>query len=372
MSLYIGLISGTSMDGVDAALVGFDGNKINVVGTLTTAYPKSLHTQLTGAVQPDARLSLHEFAELDITVGRCFANAALALLKETGTSPSDVLAIGSHGQTLRHSPDTDPPYSIQIGDPATIATRCSITTVADFRALDLAAGGQGAPLVPAFHDAYFRHPTENTVVINIGGIANITVLPSDPDAAIQGFDTGPGNCLLDEWIWRERRLPYDDRGDWAASGQVSKALLAALMADEYIQRPPVKSTGREYFNLAFLIKVLAALGSPDMAAKDVQASLVEYTVASITHGIEQTRVTPDRILVCGGGARNATLMQRLRDSLPRSELYSTAALNIDPDVIEALAFAWLAKQRLEMQAVRLTTGRGERKRILGAVYQPSV
>jgi anhydro-N-acetylmuramic acid kinase len=270
---------------------------------------------------------------------------------------------------LRHSPDSDPPYSIQIGDPATIAAHCSITTVADFRALDIAAGGQGAPLVPPFHEAYFRDKKENTVVINIGGIANITVLPAQPSNAMQGFDTGPGNCLLDEWIRQRRNEPYDDGGRWAGSGHVSKKLLDALIADEYVQRQPVKSTGREYFNLAFLTDVLSNTGLSGLAPEDVQATLASYTVASITHGIQQTGVSPDRVLVCGGGAKNEIVMQGLRKALPRSNVQSTKALNIDPDLIEALAFAWLAKQRLEMKPVRLTTG-SDRPRILGAVYEP--
>ncbi|MDP6183296.1 MAG: anhydro-N-acetylmuramic acid kinase [Gammaproteobacteria bacterium] len=372
MNLYIGLMSGTSMDGVDAALVSFDSENIVVVGSLTVPYSETVLTELMRAVEPDTRLSLHEFASLDIEVGRCFARAAMKLISETETSPKDVIAIGSHGQTLRHSPNTDPPYSVQIGDPATVAMRCSITTVADFRSLDLAAGGQGAPLVPAFHEAYLRHDEENTVVINVGGIANITVLPAKPSNTIEGFDTGPGNCLLDEWASQKIGEPYDEGGRWAASGQVSQILLKALMADDYIQRAPAKSTGREHFNLSFLTDVLAKLPLPQLAAEDIQATLTEYTAAAIAEGVEQTHVKPDRALVCGGGAKNETLMRRLRDVLPCSTVQSTDAVGMDADLIEAMAFAWLARQRLDMETVRLSTGSAGGSAILGAVYEPSV
>ena len=354
MSLYIGLMSGTSMDGVDAALVSFNRNEITIVGALTAPYPKSLRAELARAVEPDTRLTLHEIATLDINVGRWFARAAMDVLDATDTPSKDVAAIGSHGQTLRHSPETDPPYSIQIGDPATIAARCSITTVADFRTLDLASGGQGAPLVPAFHAAYFRDEQTNTVVVNIGGIANITVLPAELSAMVEGFDTGPGNCLLDGWIAQELGQAFDDGGRWGASGTVSEILLNALMADDYIQRAPPKSTGREYFNLTLLTDVLTKIGPIDLSGADIQATLAAFTAASITRAIEQTGIQPKCVYVCGGGAANELLMRLLDDAMPHFRVQSTAALNIDPDTIEALAFAWLAKQRIEMMPVQLT------------------
>lgn len=371
MSLYIGLMSGTSMDGVDAALVSFDDHQLSVVHALTSTYPAPLRAQLAAVVQPDARVTLHELATLNVTVGRCFARAALDLLHAANVLPGEVTAIGSHGQTLRHSPDTDPPYTMQIGEPATIATRCSISTVADFRALDIAAGGQGAPLVPAFHDAYFRADKATTVVVNIGGIANITVLPAKPSEAMDGFDTGPGNCLMDAWISQERGQNYDDGGNWAATGHVLPGLLAALMADKYIRRPPPKSTGSEYFNAVFVMDVLSALGGSRPAPEDVQASLTEFTASSIASAIEQANAHPARVLVCGGGAKNLDLLQRLGDRLPAAAVQTTAALGLDPDVVEAAAFAWLAKQRVEMKPVRLTTGPLQTARLLGSVYEPS-
>lgn len=361
------------MDGVDAALVSFDDGKINVLGTATMPYSESLRERLLRAIRPDCLLSLHELASLNVSVGRYFADAAQELLDQTNTHSTDVVAIGSHGQTLRHSPNSDPPYSVQIGDPATIATRCAITTVADFRALDIAAGGQGAPLVPAFHAANFRDRHESRVVINIGGIANITALPAAPSDAIEGFDTGPGNCLLDDWIGHHLKRPYDENGHWAASGRVSESLLNYLMRDEFIQRPSPKSTGREYFNLGIITNALAQTGTVNLAAEDVQATLAQFTVASIKEGIARSLVTPDRILICGGGVKNGYLMTKLIESLPNSEIESTAALNIDPDAIEALAFAWMAMRRIESKPVRITTddSKPARMRMLGAVYKPS-
>jgi anhydro-N-acetylmuramic acid kinase len=370
MSLYIGLMSGTSMDGVDVSLVKIDDRNIEVIRSSTIAYPHELRTQLAHAIAPATRLSLHEFGSLNISIGRVFAQAAHEILDQTNTHHSDVDAIGSHGQTLRHSPDSDPPYSIQLGDPATIATRTLITTVADFRALDIAAGGQGAPLVPAFHDAWFREDSKNTVVVNIGGIANITVLSSQTSAAITGYDTGPGNCLLDEWIADVCQRPFDKDGNWAASGNVHAGLLAQLIADPYIQRTEPKSTGREYFNLEFLKQIIQETGTCDLPKEDVQATLLEFTVASIARAIEESCAHPDDVFVCGGGVNNAAMMSRLREFLPASRLSSTAMRDIDPDAIEAVAFAWLARQRLNLESVPVTTGPGATARILGAVYVP--
>ena len=371
MGLYIGLISGTSMDGVDAALVDLDGHAISLLESSTTAYPDALRRQLGEAIKPGARLSVHEFGTLNVTVGRIFADAALQILERSKINSADIVAIGSHGQTLRHSAETDPPYSIQIGDPASIASRTSITTVADFRSLDIAAGGQGAPLVPAFHNAWFRSNGGNTVVVNIGGIANITVLPAAADAPIQGFDTGPGNCLSDDWISHHHGVAFDEAGKWAASGNVSEHLLARLMADKFIRRAPPKSTGREDFNLKFLMEILDETQTRNLKPEDVQATLLEFTVSSIVRGIQHSSLTPKHVYVCGGGVENLTLMNRMHAHLPVSDLASTAARNIDPHAIEAMAFAWLAHQRLDVKPVSMTTTHSASERILGAVYLPT-
>lgn len=371
MSLYVGLISGTSMDGIDAALVSFDGNALQVIDTSTSTYPAQLRAQLLNAIQPDHVLSLHDFGHLHVTVGACFAQATNELLARNKIAKESVSAIGSHGQTLRHSPDSDPPYTIQIGDPATIATNCSIETIADFRSLDVAAGGEGAPLVPPFHEAYLRDTNLDTVVVNIGGISNVTILPADPAAPISGFDTGPGNCLLDEWIFRHRAERFDDDGAWASSGSVSLPLLNHLLSDEYVQRPGTKSTGREYFNLAFLDAILADRDFTSLAPADVQASLVSFTAACIGKGIEDCGVDPARVLVCGGGAKNSQLMARLATLFPQAMVDSTDAVGLDPDMIEALAFAWLAHQRHNLRPVTLTTNDTRRPaQFLGAIYLP--
>ena len=254
--LFLGLISGTSMDVIDAALVDIDGDRIDTIGSLTTAYPASLRHRLFAAILPKTRLSVHEFATLDIEVGQAFAFSASALLAAAHIPAARVIAIGSHGQTLRHAPLAAVPYSMQIGSAATIAARLGITTVADFRALDIAYGGHGAPLVPAFHAWTMGSRTANRAVVNIGGIANITLLPAATNAPLIGYDTGPGNCLMDAWCALKRAQAYDLDGRWAASGTPIPALLAALLADPYYLAPPPKSSGREVFNLGYLERLL--------------------------------------------------------------------------------------------------------------------
>lgn len=370
MSSYIGLISGTSMDGVDAALVSFERDEFIVHATRTTPYPSALREQLVEVIAPDARLSLHAFGSLNIAVGQVFAQAARGIMHDANIDRAEIIAIGSHGQTLRHSPDSAPPYTIQIGDPATITNACGVPTVADFRSLDLAAGGQGAPLVPPFHEAYFRNAKSSTVVLNIGGIANITLLPEDPELPLRGFDTGPGNCLLDEWITLHRQQNFDQDGNWARTGTLNPRLLDALMADPYISRPPPKSTGREYFNLAWLHATLRQAQAENLSPEDVQATLLAYTVESIASGIEQVAAAPGRVLVCGGGAHNGAILDGLRMRLSAS-VDSIAVVGADPDSIEAIAFAWLARQRMSATPVRLSTTNSLTERILGAVYLPS-
>lgn len=359
------------MDGVDAALVSFDQGTFNVHATSTTQYPASIRTRLLEAIAPDARLALHELGSLHIEVGQVFAQAANEILTANASECDSIIAIGSHGQTLRHSPDSAPPYTIQIGDPATIAQRAGLPTVADFRSLDIAAGGQGAPLVPPFHEAYFRVANSNTVVLNVGGIANLTVLPGDPALPLRGFDTGPGNCLLDEWIALHRQLPFDDNGEWARSGNTVPALLENLLADPYIAREAPKSTGREYFNLAWLQAIVQKSRPETPRPEDVQATLLAYTVETVALGIKQLEMPLERVLVCGGGARNGQIIAGLRARLSGVNVDSTAAIGANPDSIEAVAFAWLAQQRMLEKPVRLTTGRSDTERILGAVYLPS-
>ena len=359
------------MDGVDAALASFEGDKIEVIAQRTKSYPAHIGAILRELIQPGAEITMDQLGRLHIELGQLFAGAVIELLDAVGCKRADVAAIGSHGQTIRHSPDTDPAYSLQLGDPATIATRCGITTVADFRSLDIAAGGQGAPLVPAFHAVYCREPQSNTVVINIGGIANITFLGCEAGDNIIGFDTGPGNCLLDEWNARHHQGPFDDRGSWAATGQVVSKLLDTLLNDRYIKSAYPKSTGREYFNLQWLNDVLARENLADAKPQDVQATLAEFTATSIVTGIQQCGHRVAQQYVCGGGAHNDFLMRRLTRLQPDSRVQTTAAVGIDPDAVEALAFAWLARQRMASEPVRLATTAKPVSRILGAIYAPT-
>ena len=360
------------MDGVDAVLIEIADGTCRTLGGLTHPYPRQLHDRLHAAIAPDARLSLHDIASLDIEVGAWFADSAALLLERLDIQSDVVAAVGSHGQTLRHAPLAAWPYSLQIGSPSVIAARLGITTVADFRSLDIAYGGQGAPLVPAFHEWLLRVGDENRVIANIGGIANISVLPADQASPLLGYDTGPGNCLIDSWSARHRGTPYDANGDWAAIGRVSETLLEALLEDPYYAATPPKSTGREVFNLAYLEPTLVRAPFAALASVDVQATLAELTVESLAREVErQGYGWATKLFVCGGGARNTYLMQRLARRLAPVIVVSTRAIGVDPDMVEACAFAWLARMRLQAQPVRMTTGTVSRQVQLGAIYAPT-
>ena len=360
------------MDGVDAVLMEITENACRTLGGLTHPYPRQLRDLLHSAIAPDAKLSLHDIASLDIEVGAWFADAASLLLERLAIQPSTVLAIGSHGQTLRHAPRATWPHSLQIGSPSVIAARLGITTVADFRSLDIAYGGEGAPLVPAFHEWLLRVDDENRVIANIGGIANITVLPADQAAPLLGYDTGPGNCLMDSWSARHRGMPYDADGDWAAGGTVCAALLETLLEDKYYATAPPKSTGREVFNLAYLTPILMRSPFVALASADVQATLAELTVESLAREVQrQGQGWVTEVFVCGGGAHNTHLMQRLARRLAPVPVASTRVIGVDPDMVEACAFAWLAHMRLQARPVRMTTGPVARKVRLGAIYAPT-
>ena len=358
--VYVGLMSGTSMDGIDAVLASFEPTP-RVIRAINQPWPEPLRRQMAAAAGGQA-LSAAELAQLDSAAGEFFARAAQEVLQ--GYS-GHVEAIGSHGQTLAHGPDRSPAFSLQIGNPAVIAEQTGITTVADFRRSDIAAGGQGAPLVPACHAAMLENSMENRVILNIGGIANITVLPAAADIPVFGFDTGPGNCLLDAWIRRHRGLGYDREGSFAASGTVHKGLLERLLEDAYFALPPPKSTGTDYFSLHWLERVLAAFS---IAPQDVQATLAALTATSIADAI--VRFTPhlDRLLVCGGGVHNPVLISMLQDQAPCT-VESTLAVGVDPDWVEAMAFAWLARETLARRPGNLIEVTGARHPvILGAIY----
>lgn len=359
---YIGLMSGTSADSVDAVLVRFDPELRQLA-----SYSHPIAPDLKARIRATgAHTRLGDAAQLDVVLGELFADAANALLKSAGIAPEQVRAIGSHGQTVWHAPGSAPPYTIQLGDPNVIAERTGITTVADFRRHDIAAGGQGAPLAPAFHRSLFGCAGKTRVVLNLGGIANISVLVGEQ--LVEGFDTGPANALLDAWIFARRGQPFDRDGEWAAGGEPDSGLLARLLSDPYFEREPPKSTGLEHFNLAWLQGHLDALARP-LADRDVQATLAELTVRTVAKAIAARAKNAERVLVCGGGAHNSHLMRRLGALLAPITVESTAAVGVDPDFVEACAFAWLARETLNGRYgnAPVVTG-AKREVILGGIY----
>jgi anhydro-N-acetylmuramic acid kinase len=365
----MGLMSGTSMDGIDAALLEIDADGMRVRAAAAREWPAALQARLRNAAERAEATGLYELGELDSAVGVQLALAAGGLLQSAGVAATAVRAIGSHGQTILHRPSGEAPFTLQIGDPNTIAERLGIDVVADFRRRDVAAGGEGAPLMPAFHAAAFGASGQRRAVVNIGGMANVTLLGAD--GSVIGFDTGPGNCLLDAWARRHLERSYDADGLWAASGRVQPALLARLLADPYFARPAPKSTGRETFSDAWLERALAAEAGRTGAA-DVQATLAELTATSIADALAQAAggVGPAQAFVCGGGAFNADLMQRLARALPASRWQSTAACGIAPEHVEAAGFAWLAHRFLEGLAGNLPSVTGARHPApLGALYR---
>lgn len=361
----MGLISGTSADGIDAALVSFGSTPI-LLCARTTPYSEALREDVLRYSQANAKVSLDDIGRLDTRLGHAFAVAAEALIVESGVDRSAIRAIGSHGQTLRHRPEGDAPFTWQLGDANVIAERTRLTTVADFRRRDVAAGGQGAPLVPAFHAAVFAAASEARAVLNLGGIANLTLLPRT--GPVRGFDTGPANGLMDAWCLRHLGHPYDDQGRFAATGQVDAPLLAALLIEPWFALPPPKSTGRDQFHLDWLE---AALARRDLAPADIQATLGALTVRTVVDALQREQSETGRLLVCGGGVRNAWLMRQLSAALPAVTVESSAAHGIDPDFVEAMAFAWLARETLEGRPGNLAEVTGARgPRVLGAIYPP--
>lgn len=362
--LYLGLISGTSVDSIDATLVDFSDGVPQLLASHSHPWPADLRQRLLGLAQGEVPLDLDAFGRLDVEIGRQFAAAALQLLEDSQTPAHAVRAIGSHGQTLRHRPGGELPFTMQLGDPSVIAERCRIDVVADFRRADVAAGGQGAPLLPALHAMLLARPGQGRVILNLGGIANITVLGTD--GSVLGFDTGPANGLLDAWCMRHRGEAFDRDGAFAASGKVNSRLLEALMADDYFVLPPPKSTGREHFHLAWLATHAEVA---EVTAADVQATLLELTARSVAGAIMQHASADADVLACGGGTHNGRLMGRLAELLAPHVVESTASHGIDPDFLEATAFAWLARQRLLGLPGNLPAVTGARgPRVLGAIY----
>jgi len=329
-----------------------------------------LRDQLLSHCSPDAT-SLPSLGTMDVKLGELFAHAATALLDEAGVSAESVRAIGSHGQTLYHSPDSQFPFTLQIADPNVIAARTGITTVADFRRMDMALGGQGAPLAPLFHQAAFHSDRQHRAILNLGGIANLTFLPSSPHSPVLGLDTGPASGLMDSWTWRHRGELYDKDGQWARSGTVHQGLLQHLLADPYFARPAPKSTGREYFSSRWLDQQLQGAGMTSLEPRDVQATLLELSARSVVDAFRLNEESPGQLVVCGGGAHNGALLHRIRELAPDTEVIDSERLGVAPDWVEAMAFAWLAKRRIQRRAVDCTRLTGARRpALLGGIYEP--
>lgn len=361
-SLYIGIMSGTSLDGVDAALVNFDSSAPSLLQSHFLSYDKYLREQLLVLNQMGYD-ELHRAALLSNSLSRLYAEAVQALLAKSGINSQSITAIGCHGQTVRHCPQSDSAYSIQLGNAALLAELTGISVVADFRSRDIAAGGQGAPLVPAFHQVLFGHAKIHRIIVNIGGIANITSL--SPRGEIIGFDCGPGNILMDAWCLQHQGNIYDHNGSWAGTGSIIPELLAAFLTFPFFSWLPPKSTGREMFNKDWLRSYLHGHEAPE----DVQATLLRLTTEAIARAILLHFPQAEEIYLCGGGARNGRLVSDLRTLLPGKGVELTDRLGIDADWIEAFAFAWLAKQTINKEPGNLPAVTGAQgHRILGAIY----
>lgn len=365
--LYIGLMSGTSLDGVDGVVVDFSQGT-QVIQHAGCSFDSSLRAELLALNSTGGSDELHRAALAANAVARHYAQVVQQLLQASGLRAGQIAAIGAHGQTVRHRPQMfdGTGYTLQLNSPALLAELTGISVVADLRSRDVAAGGQGAPLVPAFHQSVFGKPGETALVLNIGGIANLSVLEADD--SVLGFDTGTGNALLDGWCLRHTGQPYDAGGQWAAGGQILPQLLAAMLADPYLAQTPPKSTGRDLFHADWLEQHLQRHAS-QAAPVDVQATLTEFTAASCADAVQRFGKGGTELLVCGGGAFNTYLMQRLAALLPGVQVGSTAQRGLPPLEVEAAAFAWLARQCLLGLPGNLASVTGARgPRILGAIY----
>lgn len=351
MKLYLGIMSGTSLDGVDLALVDFE-NGAKLMASDFVPMPEALRADLSVLLK-SGETSLQKLGEIDHRLGVLYTDCVNKFLAKNKLKPSQIEAIGCHGQTIWHVPQGDFPFTMQIGDMNIVSARTGITTVGDFRRKDMAMGGQGAPLVPAFHEAVFARPNQFTVVLNIGGISNISVL--DPKSETIGYDVSVGNALMDSWIEKHLGKRYDKNAEWAKTGEVISELLAEMLSEPFLQLPPPKSTGRELFNLAWLEKQFANLTAKSTASsvtnfkpEDIQYTLAEFTAQSITRELSQWKNEPNKVLlVCGGGARNPLLMERFNVLLPDWHVGTTNDYGVDVDYVEAVAFAWLAYCRME-------------------------
>lgn len=366
-NLFLGIMSGTSLDGIDTVLIRCltAGGIPELIATNFQPIDDQTKNDLLNLCNAP-EVKIQTLGQLDTRMGHIFANAALNLLESSKTKPQEISAIGCHGQTIYHAPNDPYPFTMQIGDPNLISELTGITTIADFRRRDIAAGGQGAPIAPLFHRLIFKDDKQSRVILNLGGIANITLLdPNRPEAA---FDTGPANILMDYWVSKHKNKPYDHSGEWASSESVNKSLLKIFREENYFNLPQPKSTGRELFNASWLESKLAD-AALDLSPSAVQATLLELTASTISDAIELLEPV-DEILVCGGGAHNSSLLNRLQTLLPKSKITSTAVLGLNPDWIEATAFAWMAGETLAGRKLDTRSFTGAKRSIyLGAIYQ---
>lgn len=367
MNLFIGLMSGTSMDGIDAALVDVDTNQL--IASLTHPYSEGTRDFLEKIIQGNS-IKVHELAQLNTVIGEEFALAVQRLLTASTHSADKIAAIGSHGQTIAHDATADIPYTIQLGCPHTIAERTGIKVIADFRTRDLVIGGQGAPFAPLYHQVLFGKTRLPAAIINIGGISNVTYFSPE----IRGYDIGPGNCLMDSWINKHLKRPYDKDGTWAATGHVIPSLLDALLADPYFKLTAPKSLGKEYFSTDWLAKHLK---KHDVPPEDVQATLLVLTARTIADDVKSNlRPTKNAVLsiiLCGGGAHNKTLNEALKKELPELEINTSQTLGVNPDFIEAMMFAWLAEKALNQVPLDFKSITGAKKiAVYGAIYAKGI
>ena len=365
--LYIGLMTGTSLDGIDASIVEFKDGQINLLDFNYFPYENDIKKEILHLSQPDTPILLKKYGATDTLLGSLFAKACNTLLNHANIPPSAITAIGCHGQTIYHAPDISSAFSLQIGDPNIIAEETGITTIADFRRRDIAAGGQGAPLVPAFHRAIFEQhfdlTKQNISIINIGGIANITYLTSEKTI---GFDIGPGNGLMDYWVQKNLNTPYDENGIWAKTGEINRKLVDHLKQDSYFKLDPPKSTGKEYFSPVWLEKILTLF--PNCNAENIQASLCQFSAETIAEAIQKYAPLTQQTLICGGGIHNKTLIESIKNNVDHSVL-SSMNFGVNPDHVEAMAFAWLAKQTIHHMPGNITEVTGAKKPvILGGIY----
>lgn len=363
---FIGLLSGTSIDGIDSVLVDFSKTPPTLVATHTEPISAALRADIL-TLCADHSISLTLLGETDTALGRIFAHAAINLLQKCSVATTEIVAIGSHGQTVKHHPKGESQFTLQIGDPNCISELTGIPTVADFRRKDMAAGGQGAPLTPVFHQSFFASDKQRKAVLNIGGIANISLLEHAHHPLI-GFDTGPGNVLMDSWINFKQGTAYDKNGDWASCGTSNSELLDSMMREPFLSLPFPKSTGRELFNLPWLESHLAQ--HPVSADQDVQATLLEFTAQTIANSAKWGEEEIEELIVCGGGANNEALMLRLRALLSPIAVLSSAEAGLSPDWVEGVAFAWMARKTWRGEAIDCRSVTGARHPcLLGGIYK---